>query len=156
VFDDARKELPYSGVYCLKQGELKLLTRELSGPNGIALSPDEQDLYVGNWDETNKVVMRDRVNPDCSLAQGHVFYDMTQAAGGDAIDGIKVHRQGNLYVSGPGGLWILSPQGKHLGTLVLPEHPHNLAWGDADGQTLYLTAETSIYRMRLLIPGIHP
>jgi gluconolactonase len=155
TFEDSRKELPYSGVYCLKDGNLKLLTQELSGPNGIAFSPDEKYLYVGNWDEKNKVVMRYIVNPDCSLAQGKVFYDMTKAPGEDAIDGIKVDRMGNLYVSGPGGLWIISSQGKHLGTIVPPEHPHNLAWGD-DGKTLYLAAQTSIYRMRLNVSGILP
>lgn len=156
VFDDSRKELPYSGVYCLNNGKLKLLTKELSGPNGIAFSPDEKYLYVGDWNEKHKVVMRYEVNPDCSLSNGTVFYDMTKAPGEDAIDGIKVDRLGNLYVSGPGGLWILSPQGKHLGTIVGPEHPHNLAWGDADGKTLYLAAQTSIYRIRLNISGIRP
>lgn len=156
AFDDSRKELPYSGVYCLNNGNLKLLTKELSGPNGIAFSPNEKYLYVGNWDEKNKVVMRYEVNSDCSLSKGKVFYDMTQAAGEDAIDGIKVDQQGNLYVSGPGGVWILSPQGKHLGSITGPEHPHNLAWGDADGKTLYLAAQTSIYRIRLNIPGVHP
>lgn len=156
VFQDARKELPYSGVYCLNNGNLKLLTQELSGPNGIAFSPDEKYLYVGNWDEQNKVVMQYEVKRDCSLSSSKVFYDMTKAPGEDAIDGIKVDQQGNVYVSGPGGLWILSPQGKHLGTIVAPEHPHNLAWGDADGKTLYLTAQTSLYRIRLNIPGVRP
>jgi gluconolactonase len=156
VFDDPRKELAYSGVYCLNNGKLNLLTKALSGPNGIAFSPDEKYLYVGNWDEKFKVVMRYAVNPDCSVSDGKVFYDMTQAPGEDAIDGIKVDRQGNLYVSGPGGLWILSPQGKHLGTIVGTEHPHNLTWGDTDGKTLYLAAQTSIYRIRLNIPGIYP
>ncbi|PSB34110.1 gluconolactonase [Stenomitos frigidus ULC18] len=156
VFEDSRKELPYSGVYCLNNGKLKRLTKELNGPNGIAFSPDEKYLYVGNWDEKFKVVMRYEVNPDCSVSNGKVFYDMTKAPGEDAIDGIKVDQQGNLYVSGPGGLWILSPQGKHLGTIVGSEHPHNLTWGDADGKTLYLAAQTSIYRIRLNIPGIHP
>ncbi|WP_373539759.1 SMP-30/gluconolactonase/LRE family protein [Chamaesiphon sp.] len=155
-FDDPRKELPYSGVYCLKDGNLNLLTTELTGPNGIAFSPDEKYLYVGNWDEKKKVVMRYAIDANCRISDGKVFYDMTKAPGEDAIDGIKVDRQGNLYVSGPGGLWILSPTGKHLGTIVGTEHPHNLAWGDADGKTLYLAAETSIYRIRLNIPGIHP
>jgi gluconolactonase len=111
---------------------------------------------VGDWDEKFKVVMRYEVNPDCSVSNGKVFYDMTTAPEEDAIDGIKVDQQGNLYISGPGGLWILSPQGKHLGTIVGSEHPHNLAWGDADGKTLYLAAQTSIYRIRLNISGIHP
>jgi gluconolactonase len=143
-------------VFCLNNGKLKLLSKELNGPNGIAFSPDEKYLYVGNWDEKFKVVMRYEVNPDCTMSNGKVFYDMTKAPGKDAIDGIKVDQKGNLYISGPGGLWILSPQGKHLGTIVFPEHPHNIAWGDDDGKTLYLAAETSVYRLRLNIPGIFP
>ena len=87
---------------------------------------------------------------------GNVFFDMTNAPGDDALDGVKVDVQGNVYVSGPGGLWILSPDGKHLGTIVGPEHPHNLTWGDDDGRTLYLTAQTGLYRVRLKIPGIRP
>jgi gluconolactonase len=85
-----------------------------------------------------------------------VFFDMTGAEGEDAIDGIKVDTAGNLYVCGPGGIWLLSPDGEHLGTLRLPESPHNLAWGDHDGRALYITALTSIYRIRLVIPGVRP
>jgi len=155
-FDDPRKELPYSGVYRWRQGALTLLTKDLTGPNGIAFSPDEQYLYVGDWDDKFKVVMRYPVLSDGTLAKGEVFYDMTGAPGDDAIDGIKVDTKGNLYVSGPGGLWILSPEGKHLGTIVPPRHPHNMTWGDSDGRTLYLTAEDRIYRIQLNIPGIRP
>ena len=155
-FDDPRKELPYSGVYRWKDGQLTLLTKDLSGPNGIAFSPDERYLYVGDWDDKFKVVMRYPVLPDGTLGWGEVFYDMTGAPGGDAIDGIKVDVNGNLYVSGPGGLWILSADGKHLGTIVPPRHPHNMTWGDPDGRTLYMTAEDRVYRIRLNVPGIHP
>jgi gluconolactonase len=155
-FEDARKELLFSGVFCLIKGELKLVSRDLAGPNGLAFSPDERYLYVGNWDPAKKVVMRYEVRPDGDLAGGRVFFDMTSAPGDDAIDGIKVDQRGNLYVSGPGGLWILSPEGKHLGTLRAPEHPHNMAWGDDDGRTLYLTAQTSVYRVRLNVPGVRP
>ena len=156
AFDDRRKELPYSGVFSLKNGVLKLVASDLSGPNGIAFSPDERYLYVGNWDPKKKVVMRYPVNPEATLGKGEVFFDMTGAPGDDALDGVKVDVHGNLYVSGPGGLWILSADGKHLGTIVGPEHPHNLAWGDEDGRTLYLTAQTGLYRVRLNIPGIRP
>jgi gluconolactonase len=156
AFDDVRKELPFSGVYSLKDGRLTLAATDLSGPNGLAFSPDERYLYVANWDEKKKVVMRYRAQPDGTLSNGEVFFDMTAAPGEDALDGIKVDVRGNLYVSGPGGLWILSPEGTHLGTIVGPEHPHNLAWGDADGRTLYLTAQTGLYRMRLNIPGVRP
>jgi gluconolactonase len=155
-FDDPRKELPFSGVYRIKDGDVRLLTKELTGPNGIAFSPDEKFLYVGNWDERKKVVMRYPVKADGLLDRGEVFFDMTAAPGEDAIDGIKVDTKGNLFVSGPGGLWILSPQGKHLGTIVGPKHPHNMAWGDDDGKTLYLAAQSGLYRIRLNIPGIRP
>ncbi|HEY6552543.1 MAG TPA: SMP-30/gluconolactonase/LRE family protein, partial [Vicinamibacteria bacterium] len=137
-------------------GKLRLATKELRGPNGIAFSPDEKYLYVGNWDEKKKVVMRYDVAPDGGLRHGRVFFDMTAAPGEDAIDGIKVDQKGNLYVSGPGGLWILSAEGKHLGTIVGPKHPHNFNWGDADGRTLYLCAQSSLYRIKLGIPGVRP
>lgn len=156
AFDDGRKELPFSGVYALKDGRLTLAANDLTGPNGLAFSPDERYLYVANWDEKKKVVMRYRAHPDGTLTDGEVFFDMTAAPGEDALDGIKVDVRGNLYVSGPGGLWVLSPEGKHLGTIAGPEHPHNLAWGDADGRTLYLTAQTGLYRIRLNIPGVRP
>ena len=151
--DDPRKELPYSGVFRLSNGNVELLDSGLNGPNGIALSPDERHLYVGNWDEKRKVVMRYDVRADGTLSKGTVFFDMTSAPGEDAIDGVKVDGRGNVYVSGPGGLWILSPAGKHLGTIVTPEHPHNMAWGD-DGRSLYLTARSTLYRIRLLASGV--
>ncbi len=156
VFDDPRKELPYSGVYRAFNGSIQLVSTDLTGPNGLAFSPDERYLYVGNWDPRKKVVMRYEVQPDGSLANGSVFYDMTHAPGEDALDGIKVDQQGNLYVCGPGGIWILSPEGKYLGLIKGPEDPHNLAWGDDDGKTLYITALTGIYRIRVNIPGIRP
>lgn len=153
VFDDPRKELRFSGVYRLADGKLTLVTKELTGPNGIALSPDEKFLYVGNWDEKKKVVMRYEIMADGSIGRGALFFDMTSAAGEDAIDGVKTDRLGNVYVSGPGGLWIISADGRHLGTIDGPEHVHNLAWGDADGRTLYLTARNGLYRLRLNVAG---
>jgi gluconolactonase len=152
TYDDPRKELPYSGVFALHKGELKLVSTALKGPNGIAFSPDEKYLYVGNWDPEKKIIMRYEVAADATLSNGKVFFDMTPARGDDAIDGIKVDRLGNLYVSGPGGLWIISPEAKHLGTIIAPKHPHNLAWGD-NGNTLYLTAQGSLYRMPLKVSG---
>ena len=150
--NDPRKELTFSGVFRLSGEKLQLVGKELSGPNGLAFSPDEKYLYVGNWDEKKKVVMRYDVNTDGSLSNGRVFFDMTSAPGEDALDGVKVDQRGNIYVSGPGGLWILSPAGKHLGTIVTPEHPHNFAWGD-DGRSLYLTARSTLYRIRLKVAG---
>jgi gluconolactonase len=150
VFDDAKKELPISGVYAVRQpGEVVLVTDELQGPNGLAFSPDERYLYVGNWDPERKVVMRYALDETGVPRDASVFFDMTEADGEDAIDGIKVDPDGNLFVCGPGGIWVLSPDSRHLGTIRPPEAPHNLAWGDNDGRTLYITALTSIYRIRL-------
>jgi gluconolactonase len=144
-FDDAAKELPFSGVYAVADGVVSLVTGELAGPNGIALSPDERWLYVGDWDPEHKAVMRydvDRGGP------GELLCDLTGERGEDAIDGIEVGPQGRLYVCGPGGIWVLSPEGQKLELIELPEAPHNLAWGDPDGRSLYVTAMTSIYRIR--------
>jgi gluconolactonase len=147
--DDPRRELPFSGVYALGPKGLQLVTNELSGPNGIALSPDERYLYVGNWDDRKKVVMRYERQADGRYAAGQVFVDMTAAPGEDAIDGIKVDADGRLYVSGPGGLWVIAPDGRHLGTIVTPRHVHNMAWGGEDGRTLYLCARDRLYRMKI-------
>jgi gluconolactonase len=155
VFDDDAKEQPFSGVFAVRDGEVALVTDELDGPNGLALSPDERYLYVGNWDPGRKVVMRYELAADASASAGQVLFNMTAAPGEDAIDGLKVDAAGRLYVCGPGGVWVLTADGEHLGTLVLPEAPHNLAWGD-DGRTLYVTALTSIYRLRTSATGIRP
>jgi len=155
-FKDPRKELPFSGVFAAKDGKITLVSNDLTGPNGLAFSPDEKFFYVDNWDDHKKIVMRYEVQPDGTLKNGKLFFDMTSAGTEDALDGIKIDKAGNLYVSGPGGLWIISPQGKHLGTIIPPKHPHNFAWGDADGKTLYLCAKSGLYQMRLNIEGIRP
>jgi gluconolactonase len=175
LFNDARKQLLFSGVYSIYKGKLQLVSKDLTGPNGVALSPDEKYLYVGNWprsltgqefrkdDEAvteigdrHKAIMRYEVQPDGTLKNGKLFFDFTNAAGADGLDGIKVDQQGNLYVSAPGGLWVISPEGKHLGTIVTPRHVHNRAWGDADGKTLYLCARSALYRIRLNVVGVRP
>ena len=154
--DDPRKELPHSGVYSLYKGKLQLVTKEFTGPNGIALSPDEKYLYIGNWDDNRKVVYRYELQADGTVKNGKLFFDFTSIKGEDAIDGVKVDVEGNVYVSAPGGLHILSPEGKHLGTLLTPQHAHNMAWGDDDGKTLYLAARTGLYRIKLNIAGVRP
>ena len=152
--NDPRKEIPWSGVYRISpDGQIVLLNKELKGPNGIAFSPDEKYLYVGNWDPENKVVMRYEVKKDGTLSEGERFFDMTEAPGEDAIDGIKVDSRGNLYVSGPGGIWVISAGGKHIGTIIAPRHVHNMAWGGEDGKTLFLCAQSGLYMMRLGIQG---
>ena len=155
-FADPRKELNFSGVYSLYKNKLQLVSKDFTGPNGIAFSPDEKYLYVSNWDEKKKVVMRYEANNDTTLSNGKLFFDMTNAKGEDALDGIKVDQAGNLYVSGPSGLWVISPEGKHLGTIIAPQHIHNMAWGDEDGKTLYLCARHGLYKIRLNIAGVRP
>jgi gluconolactonase len=156
MFDDPDKELPISGVFAVREGEVTLISDELEGPNGLAFSPDERYLYVGNWDSERKIIIRYELGADDRVVDARIWFDMTDAAGDDAIDGLKVDQAGNVYACGPGGVWVISPDGRHLGTLRLPEAPHNLAWGDADARTLYVTALTSVYRIRLQIPGIRP
>jgi gluconolactonase len=156
AFDDPDKELPFSGVFRVRGGVVTLESDDMEGPNGLAFSPDERYLYVGNWDLERKIVMRYEVDAEGRLSNGNVFHDMTDAPGEDALDGLKVDEAGNVYACGPGGVWVLSPEGERLGLLRLPEDPHNLAWGDEDGRTLYVTALTSVYRLRLEIPGIRP
>ncbi len=153
VYDDPMRELDDFGVYCLKNGSLKLISSDLRGPNGIAFSPDERLLYVTNWDSDRKIIMRYQVGEDGSLSNGVVFFDMTSAPGEEALDGLKVDAGGNLYCSGPGGVWIISPLGKHLGMIKTPQLAANLAWGDEDRRTLYLTARSAVYRLRLLVSG---
>ncbi|MGF1470082.1 MAG: SMP-30/gluconolactonase/LRE family protein [Sandaracinaceae bacterium] len=153
VFDDPAKELDVQGVFMLREGELTLASQELAAPNGLAFSPDESVLYVDNWEEERKVVLRYPVAEDGTLGEPETFFDMTDSPGEIALDGLKVDEQGHVYVSGPGGVWVLHPDGTHLGTLRFPELPANFAWGDDDGRSLYLTARTGLYRLRLRVPG---
>jgi gluconolactonase len=153
-FDDPARELPFSGVFAVCDGEVILVTGELAGPNGLAFSPDERHLYVGNWDPERKIIMRYALDEGCAVREATVFADLTAEPGDDALDGLKVDQAGNVYACGPGGVWILAPTGERLGLLRLPEDPHNLAWGEADRRTLYITALTGVYRIRLDVPGV--
>ena len=154
--EDPKKELKFNGVYRLAGGKLQLVYRELTRPNGLAFSPDEKYLYVANSDPQRKIWMRFEVSSAGGLANGKVFYDVTNQTADGLPDGMKIDQKGNLYCTGPGGVWIFSPAGKHLGTIQPPETPANLAWGDADGKTLYITARKGLYRIMLQIPGIRP
>jgi gluconolactonase len=153
VYEDPAKELPFSGVFAVREGGVILVADELAGPNGLAFSPDERFLYVGNWDPSSKVIMRYALDEQSAVREATVFADLTAEPGDDALDGLKVDQAGNVYACGPGGVWIIAPSGERLGLLRLPEDPHNLAWGDADRRTLYITALTGVYRIRLEIPG---
>ncbi|HEV3376000.1 MAG TPA: SMP-30/gluconolactonase/LRE family protein [Thermoleophilaceae bacterium] len=155
--DDPDRELDFSGVFRVSaSGEVAVVDAELEGPNGIAFSPDERTLYVGNWDPAAKVVVRYELSETGEVLHRAVLFDMTDAPGEDAIDGIKVDVDGNLYVCGPGGIWVISPAGERLDLIELPEAPHNLAFGGEDGRDLYVTALTSVYRLRREVPGITP
>lgn len=156
-FDDPRKELGFSGVYRAKDGRVTLLSDELTGPNGIAFSPDERHLYVDDWDAKRKVVLRFPVQRDGTLGKSEVFADMTSELPGEAaLDGIKVDLRGNVYVAAPDGVRIYSPAGTHLGTIVAPRTVHNFAWGGADARSLYLCAHDRLYRIELLQAGVRP
>ena len=150
---DPAKELPFNGVYRLAGGQLQLVERTMTRPNGIAFSPDERYLYVSNSDSARKIWMRYRVEPDGSLADGTVFLDLTGMLG-QAPDGMKVDQDGNLYLTGPGGVWILAPSGEILGMIRTRQEPANLAWGEDDRKTLFMTAPNEVYRIRLGVPGV--
>jgi gluconolactonase len=164
---DAEKQLKVNGVYRIpaateqKPGSpparerLQLLVSDLPRPNGIAFSPDEKYLYVDN-SEPKKFWMRYTVKADGSLTDGKIFADATSDTRVGAPDGMKVDRKGNIYTAAPGGVWIISPGGKHLGTIGVPEQVGNVAWGGADRKTLYIAASSSVYRITLLIPGDPP
>ena len=152
--NDPKKELPFNGVYLLKDGKLELLDKTFATPNGIALAPGEKYLYVD--DSAKKLIMRYDVQANNTIANGKLFIDMSADQAPGVPDGMKIDQKGNVYCTGPGGVWIMSPDGKHLGTLKAPEIPANLAFGDSDGKTLYLTARTGLYRIRLKIAGIRP
>jgi gluconolactonase len=149
---DPAKELKFNGVYRFSNGKVQALVRDLTRPNGIAFSPDEKVLYVANSDEKRKLWMRYDVQPDGSVKNGRVFYDVTSQTESGLPDGMKVDSNGNVYATGPGGVWIFSPEGKHLGTIKPAETPANCGWGD-DGKTLYITATTGLYRIKLSVPG---
>ena len=150
------KELPYNGVFRLTaSGQLSLLTKDLNFPNGIAFSPDEKTLYVTVTDPAHAVVMAYEVNADGGIGNGRVFFDATSLAheGKPGLpDGMKVDKQGNLFVGGPGGILVLSPAGKHLGTIVTGQTTANCGFGD-DGSTLYMAANHHFMRVKLKTKG---
>jgi gluconolactonase len=152
--DDPKKELPFSGVFLLSKGKLQVVNKDFQAPNGLAFSPDEKYLYIN--DSASKTYWRFDVQPDGTLANKKLLIDMSASKEDGVPDGMKIDQKGNIYGAGPGGIWVLTPEGKHLGTIHPPENPANLAWGDADGKTLYFTAVTGLYRLRVNVPGIRP
>lgn len=144
-----QKEIPFNGVFLLKNGQVTAQYKELSRPNGIAFAPDEKKLYVANSDNARKVWMVFDVAKDGSLSNGKVFADLTERKEPGGNDGMKVDRKGNVFATGPGGVWVFSPAGKALGVIRAAEIPANCAFGDPGGKSLYMTARTGLYRVRL-------
>ncbi|MEG4251744.1 SMP-30/gluconolactonase/LRE family protein [Microcoleus sp. Pol10D4] len=150
-----QEELGFYGVYRLApDGKLTLLVKDLVLPNGIAFSPDEQKLYVNN-SEAGYIAVFD-VKPDGTFTNQRLFAELKDASQSGVPDGLKVDVEGNVYSTGPGGVWIFSPDGKLLGKISVPETATNLAWGESDRKTLYITGSTSLYRIRLKIAGVRP
>jgi gluconolactonase len=149
---DPRRELDFNAVYMWKDGKLTLVVKDMPTTNGLAFSPDEKYLYVNGG--RDNYVNRYEVRPDGTLGNGTLFFDMRKATGTGVTDGLRVDTRGNLYETGPGGVWIISPEGKHLGTIRAPETATNVGFGDADRRTLYIAARTGIYRVRVKTPGI--
>jgi gluconolactonase len=163
--DDPLKQLKVNGVYRLphalahaagappSNGDLQLLVKDLTRPNGIAFSPGEKYLYVDN-SEPNKIWMRYTVEPDGRLTDPKLLYDASKDPRPGSPDGMKVDVAGNIYSAGPGGVWIFSPDGKPLGTVLMPERVANLTFAGPDRKTLYIAASSSIYRIQVKIAGL--
>jgi gluconolactonase len=152
---DQKQELDFKGVFRLdSQGQVTLLTKELTEPNGLAFSRDGKRLYVDDSAQRNIRVYD--FQTDGTLRNGRIFGEEPGAKGEGVPDGMRLDRAGNLYVTGPGGLWVWDSDGHRLGTIMLPEQPANLAWGDADLKTLYITATTSLYKLKTNATGFVP
>jgi gluconolactonase len=150
-----KQEIPFQGVYRLDdKGNLRLLTKDLTQPNGLAFSPDGKHFYVDDSEQRNIRVYD--VAADGALTNGRIFGDEPGGKGEGVPDGMKVDQGGNIFVTGPTGIWVWDAQGHHLGTIALPEQPANLAWGDKDYGTLYITATTSVYRLQTKVRGYIP
>jgi len=150
-----QEELGFYGIYRWKpDGTLTLLNKEMVRPNGIAFSPDEKKLYVSDSEKLHIRVFD--VQSDGTLANSRVFAELPGPTDKGVPDGMKVDAKGNIYCSGSGGVWFFSPTGQLLGKIPVPESVTNLAWGNKDYKTLYMTAGKSIYRIRLNIAGVKP
>jgi gluconolactonase len=162
--DDPLKEQPINGVYRIlgarqhkvgappENDKLQLIIKDLPRPNGIAFSPDEKYLYIA--DSGLKVWLRYKVQADGSVTDKEQLLDAKTDSTPGGPDGIRVDKKGNIYGSGPGGVWIISPEGKHLGTIKVSEVVANVAWGDKDAKTLYIVASTSVYKIRTKVAGV--
>jgi gluconolactonase len=152
---DQEQEIPFQGIYRLDaQGDVQLLAKDMAQPNGLAFSPDGKRLYVD--DSERKDIRVYDVLAGGKVANGRLFGREEGGPHEGVPDGMRVDRDGNLFVTGPLGVWVWDPQGNHLGTIVVPEQPANLTWGDADYGTLYITATKSVYKIRTRVRGFVP
>lgn len=151
------QEIPFQGVYRLDSlGNVTLVTKDLTQPNGLAFTPDGKTLYIDDSDTAQRNIRAYDVMPNGTLANGRIFGTEPGAKDDGVPDGMRLDVDGNMFVTGPRGIWVWDPQGHHLGTIVMPEQPANLTWGDADDGTLYITATTSVYRLRTATHGFVP
>jgi gluconolactonase len=157
--DDPSKELDFNGVfvYVAKTGKTKLLTKDHTWPNGIALSPDEKTVYVAQSDSNAPTVTAYPVRSNLSLGRGKVIFDMSVLPGGPGRggnpDGLRVDQEGNLWVSGRGGIQVISADGKHLGTIHTGQNTANCTFGGPDGSVLYITADMYLVRIQTKTAG---
>jgi gluconolactonase len=155
-WDDPGREMNYAGVFRRSaSGEVMLLTREMTRPNGLAFSPDETRLYVAQSDPAAAIWRVFNVKADGTIDEGRILFDATSKTKTlkGLPDGLKIDTDGNLWASGPGGILILTPEGKHLGTIKTGQATSNCAFGD-DGRTLYMTADMYVMRVRLKAKGV--
>ena len=147
----SQEELGFKGVFRIKDDTtLELLISDFSAPNGLAFSPDESTLYVD--DSIGRATWAFALGPNGRLSNDRILVNQDLPDPGSP-DGMKVDMEGNVYVTGAGGLWIVDPVGNHIDTLKFPEQPSNLAFGDSDMMSIYVTARTSIYKIRTNVPG---
>jgi gluconolactonase len=149
---DPRRELEAQGVYRWKDGRVTRVASDMPNVNGLAFSPDEKYLYVNG--SRDNYINRYEVRPDGTLANGKKLIDLNGSTERGITDGMRVDQNGNIYETGPGGVWVISPDGRHLGTIRAPEQSTNIGFGDADRKTLYIAARTGIYRVRVNTPGL--
>lgn len=154
--EEHEKELDFFGVYRVSpDGDVQPVITDFDFPNGLALSPDERTLYVANSRPDMHIRAFDR-QADGTVTSGRVFAELKLEGPEGVPDGMKVDVEGRVFSTGPGGCWVFSPEGEHLGTIVLPEVPANCAFGGDDYRTLFFTARTSVYSVRVTTPGIKP
>jgi len=149
-----RQELDYCGVFQISPGNgtLTLLIDDFARPNGLTFSPDESLLYIDDSERMHIRVFN--VTQDGMITNGRIFAELKGDPEAGRPDGLKVDRVGNVYCTGPGGIWMFDPHGEHLGTISVPRKTTNLAWGDRDWKTLYVTCFDGLYKTRLSTPGI--